>query len=394
MKSIPGAQSAKVQTFLLRAVCAFVLVCILAAGLWPFHAPRNEVSWLTHGNGLQFDKYGSIVSAGSFEANPSQADSSCSLEIWLEPRRGERSGTILAFYWPEGGIVRFLLRQYQGGLVLERTSEDRLHHAEQASIYVDQVFSHPKAVLITITSAHTGTTVYADGALVKQFADFGLSSQELTGQLVLGNSPVTTHDWSGQVQGLAVYHRELTAGEVSQHLADWTKRELPDDARREGAVGLYLFNEGNGKVVHNQVDAATDLLIPERFFVLHQPFLELPWEELRSDLHYWNNVGINIVGFIPLGFFFFAYFSWVRKSQRAVGNTIALGFVISLTIEVLQAFLPTRDSGVTDLITNTFGTALGTRLCVWSMKLNWFTPPAISSRSADMEEKRFSSSSS
>ena len=159
-------------------------------------------------------------------------------------------------------------------------------------------------------------------------------------------------------------------------------------------MGLYLFNEGNGKVVHNQVDAATDLLIPERFFVLHQPFLELPWEEFRSDLHYWNNVGINIVGFIPLGFFFFAYFSWVRKSQRAVGNTIALGFVISLTIEVLQAFLPTRDSGVTDLITNTFGTALGTRLCVWSMKLNWFTPPAISSRSADMEEKRFSSSSS
>jgi hypothetical protein len=88
-----------IQATLLRAICACVLLGILVAGLWPFHAPRNEVSWLNEGDGLLFGKRGSIVSASPFEANGARADGSCSLEIWLEPSRLDldAGGMILAF---------------------------------------------------------------------------------------------------------------------------------------------------------------------------------------------------------------------------------------------------------------------------------------------------------
>ena len=53
--------------------------------------------------------------------------------------------------------------------------------------------------------------------------------------------------------------------------------------------------------------------------------------ELLKDL------AVNMVGFIPLGFFFYAYFSQLRKAEHSAAITIALGFAVSLTIEVLQA---------------------------------------------------------
>jgi hypothetical protein len=343
----------------LSPICFLILSIILVAGLWPFHAPKNEVIWLSNRGGLLFGDYGSIVSAGAFKADRSRADSSSSLEIWLEPSRNESSGTIVAFYRSESRVVPFALRQSLGDLLLQSTSLDQSHHVSRMMFYVDDVFSQQEPVFFTISSGDSGTAVYADGTLVRKSSNFRLSNQTFTGQLIVGNAPATTDNWSGQLKGLAVYDHELTAAEVSQHYASWTKSKQTDLAQSEGAVALYTFNEGNGKTIHNQLDSATDLFIPERFFVLRERFLEPFWEEFYGGWSYWRNIGINIAGFIPLGFFFCAYFSLVRRIERPVAVTIALGLAVSLTIEVLQAFLPTRDSGTTDLITNTLGTVVG-----------------------------------
>jgi glycopeptide antibiotics resistance protein len=85
----------------------------------------------------------------------------------------------------------------------------------------------------------------------------------------------------------------------------------------------------------------------------------LPWRHYHGTWSYWTDVAINVVGFIPFGFSIFGYFSSVRAFKHSAAITIALGFITSLIIEVSQALLPTRDSGVNDLITNTLGTAIG-----------------------------------
>ncbi len=342
---------------LLRVICAVVLLAILIAGLWPFRAPQNEVSWLSKGDGLLFGKYGSIVSASPFKAHASEADNSCSLEIWLKPSRVDSGGIILAFYRPESQLAPLALRQYHTGLVIERNFEERFD--EKTEIYIGDVFNVQKPVLLTITSSKAGTAIYVDRTVVRRVPNFAFSNRHLTGQLIVGNAPSTSYTWSGQLKGLAIYDHELSAAEVSQSFTAWTDGDRLNADNHRSVVARYLFDEGKGHVVHNQVDSATNLLIPKRFFVMHEKFLEPPWDEFRPGWHYWKNIGINVVGFIPLGFFFYAYLSQSQRSGNSTALTIVVGFAVSLTIEVLQAFLPTRDSGMTDLITNTVGTAIG-----------------------------------
>ena len=151
--------------------------------------------------------------------------------------------------------------------------ESESHFAKET--YVGGVFKSLKPVLVTITSGEAGVAIYVDGLLIKNFPNFAFSRGDLTGQLILGNAPSTAYTWSGQFKGLAVYDRELTAGEVSQHYAKWTENRQANLAKGEDVGALYLFNEGNGSVVHSEVASATDLLIPKRFLVFHKEFR--PW---------------------------------------------------------------------------------------------------------------------
>ena len=358
-----------IERKILGGLSILMLCSELVAGLWPFHAPGNEVTWLGNTNGLSFGRHGTVLSSTIFQAPPSRDEASCSLEIWLQPLRREDSNTILSFYAPERSL-QFSLHQSETNLALQIGSPNQHVPAKgSALVYVNEIFRERKLLVIAIASGALGTRIYVDGALATTAPQFRLSAKDFTGQLVLGTSPTVNDSWSGQLRGLAIYQEELTSAQVSRHFETWTSKARPDIDNNERVLALYLFDEHQGRVVHNRAGSGIDLYIPERYLIVREKFLEPPWKEFYPHWGYWKNVGINIGGFIPFGFVFCAYLTSVRRVSRPRLVTIILGAAASVTIEVLQAFLPTRDSGTTDIITNTLGTCLGVVLYRWQAPL-------------------------
>jgi hypothetical protein len=349
---------------IISTLCVVVLSSILVAGLWPFHTPRNGVSWLKVQNGLRFSGHGAAISSGAFRIRGPRDETGCSLEIWLVPGRTNGAGSILAFDSSPDPRAPFLLRQYGPSIALQRYLIDQQGRVTHPWFRVKGVFQGGQRVLVTITSGKRNTDLYVNGVLAGTSSDPGIIGRELTGRLLLANSTVDD-GWSGSIMGLAVYDRELSPAQVVR----------------------YLFNEREGNTVRNQFDAATDLIIPAKYFVLHQAFLGTNWNQYSPSGSVWRlgssweDLSINILGFVPVGFVFFAYFSSVKRLGQPAPLVILLGFFLSFTVEALQRLLPTRDSGMNDLVTNTAGTALGVLLyrvsfvqTLWANRVSFVLP--------------------
>jgi len=181
------------------------------------------------------------------------------------------------------------------------------------------------------------------------------------GEMVLGTSPRSDQGWVGKLRGLALFDRELTPDEVAVRYRSWTngQPEVSD------ASHFYRFNERTGKIVYDAVNPGINLDIPPRYTVLHGAFLESPWKGFHNDWGYWQDVLINVGGLIPFGFVFGIYLSSVRSVRRPILKTILFGAAVTLFIETTQAWLPTRDSSTTDVLTNILGTVLGVMLQAW-----------------------------
>lgn len=74
----------------------------------------------------------------------------------------------------------------------------------------------------------------------------------------------------------------------------------------------------------------------------------------NSPLEYMKNTILNIILFIPFGFFV----PVIWKSYRSVKIMFFMGFAVSVTVEVLQIFT-FRLTDIDDLLTNTTGTVIG-----------------------------------
>jgi len=74
----------------------------------------------------------------------------------------------------------------------------------------------------------------------------------------------------------------------------------------------------------------------------------------------WLGWLLNVLFFVPFGF---GWAWWARVKRRRFRGSwfvvVLLGFVLSVLVEWLQLYLPTRDSSWDDVLTNTLGALLG-----------------------------------
>jgi VanZ family protein len=357
---------------LIKLICFCIVGTMLVAGLWPFHSPLNRARWLRDGNGLEFSQNSAIRSAESFHNVGGHSGES--LEIWLEPSSSLDTNTILSFDNSKHAARSFFLRQYKDELIAVIPYVDDMGAARMRELAVVRAATGKTSMFVTITIGERDVTFYLNGVLKARFEKAATSVDNLTGRLVVGDEPAGRGSWQGKVLGLAMYRSLLSPEEVMAHYTGWTTRGQPTISGDESPFALYTFDEGSGQVVHNKVISASNLIIPRRYFALHPIFLASVADDYHPLWGYWQDVLVNVTGFIPLGICFFILWSEVWAVSSPILWTMLTGFLLSFTIEGLQVFLPTRHSSTTDLITNTVGTAIGILICHISLAqrvLSW-----------------------
>jgi VanZ family protein len=347
----------------LAILCILAVLALLWATLSPFNPyPRNGVAWLPDDNGIRFEHSAVILSEEPLLPPAGQATGeACAIEIYLRPADRNDSDQFLTFSSDDNPDAVFL-RQWRESLLINKSRPIHTHGTKLLEFDVEGVLRIGQLVLLTISSGSHGTTVYADGKVAGNDPHFRILPDELYRQIVMGNSPTSFQVWHGEIRGLAIYDAEVSPAEAARHYAEWSSASSSPAATATDVNHLlarYNFSERSGNTIRSEVASAPPLLIPAHFFIPRKRRLDSVINQFEWTERYRFDVFENIVGFMPLGFVLCGFFALSRPRGQAILISTLCGGFLSFSIEFLQYYIPRRDSGWTDVVTNTTGTLLG-----------------------------------
>lgn len=335
------------------------------AGLAPLEfEPENAVRWSQPGPGLLFERSGIAFSETPVVWPVSEQPGEVSVELWVVPadEPDDRMGHVFAIF--DGSrIDPLLVGQWKSGLVVRNRVADGSGSVRYRELGALGDLRRDEPRFIAVTSSAQGTAVYLDGHETGHRSNIPVidAGEAFGGRLVLGNSASGTAPWQGELQGIAVYRRALTAEAIARHHARVAAGAVSMLAGEPGLVALYPFDEGSGDSAGSRVAGGPRLHLPAAFRRLRTQTLQLPELRGRRPATIGWDALLNVLGFAPLGFF--AVAAARRRGWGAGGGVVigavALGVGLSLGIELVQVELPARVSSATDLVCNALGTALG-----------------------------------
>jgi hypothetical protein len=333
-----------------------IWIGIFVAGLWPFNfVPKNQIRWLPGGAGLQFDGYGQVYSSmPMFSPRPPNGAAEATIELVFTPSKSYNNASTV-FSLVNQDEVSFAIGQSLTDLFLQGSLTQGAGKPV-VKLWIDDVCGHAQELFVTVTLDTRQVDVYLDGHLARSFP-VSTRADNLSGKVLVGHGVKGGGQWSGSVARLAIFEGTLEAAEISRRYAQWTKtRHLDRDVNHRGAA--YEFVTPAGDFVSNVGETGPDLIIPKTFRLSKPKVLEWPDHLNRSVA---VDGVVNIAGFVPFGLgTCLCLRFWTGWSiSRCVVMSILVGASVSLAIELLQVFLPTRDSSLADVITNILGTAIG-----------------------------------
>ena len=183
-------------------------------------------------------------------------------------------GAILAAY-SQANPRLLRVEQFRDGLAVRSAAPGDPLHTGGAQLFTDHVFAPGKPVLLTIASDGRGTHDLVNGILRRAVPGFQICHALLAGKLVAGTGAESDYGWPGRLAGIAIISRPLWIRRIGEDYNTWPNHPGPGFSNRLGLAALYLFDEGSGARVRDEVSGANSCL-SDRYVVVAKPFLSRP----------------------------------------------------------------------------------------------------------------------
>lgn len=334
----------------------------------------NGANWISERPGIRFSKYG-IAYTDPFVESIKEGISELngfSITIAFKPESFHEDGFNFILSIHNGKNCDQLLVGQWRSYIIVMNGDDYSNRRKTPRVAANIFSPTPKITFLTVSTSKKGTKVYVSSQLAKTNSDLILKipKGDKT-RLILGNSVYGKHSWNGEIYGLAFYDYPLNANEALFHSKRWHEDQNLSFAEKGKPAVLYLFDEKRGKKAFDRGEGKLHLEIPPRMHTLEKPILSPPWIGLKLNRNYFIDIIVNIIGFIPLGFILSTtLFKFnVTSEKRVVLMTVASCFILSLTIEIIQAWMPSRSSSMLDLMSNTSGALIGVLIYLLIVKL-------------------------
>ncbi len=357
-------KTARQTRYTLPILVLIIVVIILFFGLRPkILSNANDTHWLSGKKALSFHNHGIAYVDALHISQGKQHSDDFTLQLSIAPESIRNPG-FNAIFMLHGGDDRRQLGIWQWeNSIVAMNGDDYDYSKKWPRISAIAALIPGKACFITITSSKLGTRLFIDGQLVEENKNWSLTvpndHHEL--RLVLGNSVFGKHGWEGEIYGVEFHGEAYSPERVKQDYNEWRNQGFLTPVLAHDLQFRYSFDECGGCLLHDRTGHNPPLQLPSRLVILKKIFLSSPVNNFKPNKSFFIDVFLNLFGFIPLGA---VAYCWLKRSKLVQAKYSALvivsfGCALSLTIEIVQAWMPSRTSSALDLMLNTLGAWLG-----------------------------------